>query len=297
MTLESMIGRMRVVSEDKKRFEVCEGAMFAFETPTLGRLFEPYFTLVLPMLLTQMSFGNGIYRGRARMVPGSMSQTGDAREFRGHLAIEFSSTIETNTIPCPLPKHHRRRHRTGRPIPPGSPDTPWHPSGSHQRHHHRNRPPRSRGPPSHPLRQCRSLFRRHRQKAVVKSAAYDRHLGGRDIGSALFQHFDTKFKTKYKSGEMATFRLGVGCERLKEILSANSEAPLSVDSIMNEVNASSKLSRDAYEALAASVVDGVNVPLSGLPHRPNRRCRVHWWYHRVLAVRARVQGALGGKSS
>lgn len=48
-----IINRLRAATEDKKRFEPRQGAMFAFETfsYTLGRLFEPYITYVLPMLL------------------------------------------------------------------------------------------------------------------------------------------------------------------------------------------------------------------------------------------------------
>ena len=44
--------------EEKKRYETKQGVMFAFETlsSTLGRLFDPYITIALPMLLT--SFGD-----------------------------------------------------------------------------------------------------------------------------------------------------------------------------------------------------------------------------------------------
>ena len=140
---------------------------------------------------------------------------------------------------------------------------------------------------------------------VVKSAAYDRHLGGRDIDYALLSHFATEFKTKYKidvlSSPKATFRLQVGCERLKKILSANSEAPLSVESIMNDVDASSKLSRDAYEELIAPVLDRIAVPLqqalseSGLSINQIDAVELIGGSTRVPAVRARIQAALGGK--
>ncbi|KAH0828092.1 heat shock protein 70 family [Lanmaoa asiatica] len=140
---------------------------------------------------------------------------------------------------------------------------------------------------------------------VVKSSAYDRHLGGRDIDYALLKHFATEFKTKYKidvlSSPKATFRLGVGCERLKKILSANTEAPLSVESIMNDVDASSKLSRDAYEELIAPVLDRIALPLqqalaeSGLSLDQIDAVELIGGTTRVPAVRARIQAALGGK--
>ncbi|KAF5368138.1 hypothetical protein D9615_010210 [Tricholomella constricta] len=49
-----IITRLRGVTEDKKRYEPRQGVMFAFETlsNTFGRLFEPYITYVLPLLLT-----------------------------------------------------------------------------------------------------------------------------------------------------------------------------------------------------------------------------------------------------
>ncbi|KAG2115671.1 armadillo-type protein [Suillus cothurnatus] len=53
-----VINRLRTAAEDKKHFETRQGAMFAFETlsNTLGRLFEPYITFILPILLT--AFGD-----------------------------------------------------------------------------------------------------------------------------------------------------------------------------------------------------------------------------------------------
>ncbi|KAH7889017.1 heat shock protein 70 family [Phlebopus sp. FC_14] len=140
---------------------------------------------------------------------------------------------------------------------------------------------------------------------VVKGTAYDRHLGGRDIDYALLQHFATEFKEKYKidvlSSPKATFRLAVGCERLKKILSANSEAPLSVESIMNDIDASSKLTRDAYEGLVSSLLDRISAPLeqalaeSGLTLDQIEAVELVGGTTRVPAVRSRIQAALGGK--
>ena len=76
------ISRLRTATEEKKRFELRQGAMFAFETlsSTLGRLFEPYITLILPILLT--AFGDGTADVReaaqdaARVIMGNMSGYG-----------------------------------------------------------------------------------------------------------------------------------------------------------------------------------------------------------------------------
>src|ERR1700733_4538686 len=100
---------------------------------------------------------------------------------------------------------------------------------------------------------------------VVKATAYDKHLGGRNIDFALVQHFAAEFKDKYKidvlSNPKATFRLAAQCERLKKILSANAEATLSVESIVNDVDASSKLTRDQLESLIPELLSRVTGPI------------------------------------
>ena len=78
----NVIRRLRAATEDKKRYESRQGAMFAFETlsSTLGRLFEPYVTHILPFLLT--CFGDTIGDVReatqdaARVIMGNMSGYG-----------------------------------------------------------------------------------------------------------------------------------------------------------------------------------------------------------------------------
>ncbi|KAI0256232.1 heat shock protein 70 family [Lactifluus subvellereus] len=141
---------------------------------------------------------------------------------------------------------------------------------------------------------------------TVKSTAYDTHLGGRDIDYALVRHFAEEFKTKYKidvlSNPKATFRLYASAEKLKKILSANAEAPLSVESIMNDVDASSKLTRDQYEQLIADVLDRIPGPLhralkeSGLTIEQVDAIELVGGSTRVPAVRAKIQSVFPGKS-
>jgi hypothetical protein len=77
-----VINRLGTAAEDKKHFETRQGAMFAFETlsNTLGRLFEPYITFILPILLT--AFGDATADVReaaqdaARVIMGNMSGYG-----------------------------------------------------------------------------------------------------------------------------------------------------------------------------------------------------------------------------
>ncbi|KAF9241764.1 Hsp70 protein-domain-containing protein [Melanogaster broomeanus] len=133
-------------------------------------------------------------------------------------------------------------------------------------------------------------------QVVVKGSAYDRDLGGRDIDSALLQHFAKEFKTQYEldvmSNPKATFRLAVG---------SNTEAPLNVESIMNDVDAFSKLSRDEYEQLIAPVLERISGPLeqalaeSGLTVDQIDAVELIGGSTRIPAVRACIQAALGGK--
>jgi heat shock protein 4 len=100
---------------------------------------------------------------------------------------------------------------------------------------------------------------------TVKSTAYDRQFGGRDFDFALVKHFAEEFKTKYKidvmSNPKAVFRLATGCERMKKVLSANGEAPINVESIMNDIDATSSLKRDQFEQLTDFLLSRVSAPL------------------------------------
>ncbi|KAG6844943.1 hypothetical protein H0H87_002276 [Tephrocybe sp. NHM501043] len=77
-----IISRLRTATEDKKRYESRQGVMFAFETlsSTLGRLFEPYITYVLPLLLSLFGDATADVReatqDAARVIMGNMSGYG-----------------------------------------------------------------------------------------------------------------------------------------------------------------------------------------------------------------------------
>lgn len=143
-------------------------------------------------------------------------------------------------------------------------------------------------------------------RLAMKATAFNRHLGGRDIDYALVQHFAEEFKGKYKidvmSSPKARFRLAAGCEKLKKILSANAEAPLSVESIMTDIDASSKLKRDQYENLISHVLDGVVGPInealaeSGLTPDQIDAIELVGGSTRIPAVRQRIVSCFPGKT-
>ncbi|KAF9234280.1 Hsp70 protein-domain-containing protein [Melanogaster broomeanus] len=118
-----------------------------------------------------------------------------------------------------------------------------------------------------------------------------------DIDCAL-QHFAKEFKTKYKiavvSNPKATFRLAVGCERLKKVLSANTEA-------IKRRRRLFQTSRDEYEQLIALALERISGPLeqafaeSGLTGDQIGAVELIGGSNRIPAVRACIQAALGGK--
>jgi len=100
---------------------------------------------------------------------------------------------------------------------------------------------------------------------TVLSTAYDRHLGGRDFDKALVDHFAQVFKEKYKidinSNAKALHRVYAAVEKLKKILSANAASPLNIESVMNDIDATSMLKREELEQLVAPLLERVTAPL------------------------------------
>ncbi|KAH9839052.1 HSP70-domain-containing protein [Rhodofomes roseus] len=139
----------------------------------------------------------------------------------------------------------------------------------------------------------------------VKATAYERNAGGRDIDHALVRHFAEEFKEKYKidvlSSPKATFRLAAGCEKVKKVLSANAEAPLNVESIMNDIDATSRLTREEYEKLIESVLERIPGPIqqalteSGLLLEQIDTIELVGGGTRIPAVRAKIQSVFEGK--
>ncbi|KAJ2520621.1 adenyl-nucleotide exchange factor sse1 [Coemansia sp. RSA 1939] len=99
----------------------------------------------------------------------------------------------------------------------------------------------------------------------VKSVAYDRSVGGRNFDQALADHFISVFDEKYKldirSNSKAQLRLRAACEKLKKVLSANSNAPINVENIMNDVDASAMYSRDEFVELIDPLLQNLEKPI------------------------------------
>lgn len=110
-----------------------------------------------------------------------------------------------------------------------------------------------------------SIVEFRKGELVVKATAYDRHFGGRDFDKALVDHFAKEFKGKYKidikTNGKALVRVQGAVEKLKKILSANQQAPLNIESLMNDIDVTSMLKREELEALVEPLLKRVHIPL------------------------------------
>ncbi|KAJ1909176.1 adenyl-nucleotide exchange factor sse1 [Tieghemiomyces parasiticus] len=99
----------------------------------------------------------------------------------------------------------------------------------------------------------------------IKSTAFDRHLGGRYIDEVLVEHFCDHFmntkKVDIRSNKKAMLRLRVGCEKLKKILSANPQAMLNVENIMDDMDVSALMDREEFETLVNPLLERMVLPL------------------------------------
>jgi heat shock protein 4 len=110
-----------------------------------------------------------------------------------------------------------------------------------------------------------SIVEFRKGELTVKSTAYDRHFGGRDFDKALVDHLAAEFKEKYKidinTNPKALVRVHAAAEKLKKILSANQQAPVNIESLMNDVDVATMMTREGLEALVEPLLKRAHVPL------------------------------------
>ncbi|KAL9057104.1 MAG: hypothetical protein Q9162_002538 [Coniocarpon cinnabarinum] len=101
---------------------------------------------------------------------------------------------------------------------------------------------------------------------AVRSAACDRHFGGRDFDKAIVDHFAKEFKEKFKidinENLKARTRVASACEKLKKVLSANASAPINIESLMNDIDVRGFLKRDELEQLMQPLLERAVAPLA-----------------------------------
>lgn len=98
----------------------------------------------------------------------------------------------------------------------------------------------------------------------ILSHAFDRSLGGRDFDEVLFNYFVRKFREDYRidvtTNLRASIRMRAACEKLKKVLSANAEAPLNIECLMDEKDVRGFIKRDDFEKLSSDLLEKLKVP-------------------------------------
>ncbi|KAI1853363.1 hypothetical protein JX265_000141 [Neoarthrinium moseri] len=131
------------------------------------------------------------------------------------------------------------------------------------------------GPEEKPRRVCfidighsnytASIVEFKKGELAVKATACDRHFGGRDFNLALVNHFHKEFKGKYKiditTNPKAMVRVDAAAEKLKKILSANQQAPMNIESLMNDIDVTAMITRQEFEALVEPVLNKATAPI------------------------------------
>ncbi|CAE7297074.1 HSP70-14 [Symbiodinium natans] len=105
-----------------------------------------------------------------------------------------------------------------------------------------------------------------RGKLRVISEKSDK-VGGRDMDECLMREFAAQFKKKVGcdplSNKKASFKLEDAVTKTKKILSANSEANLSVECLMEDEDFHSQMTREDFEKMCSPMMDRVKAVLQG----------------------------------
>ncbi|CAI9756597.1 unnamed protein product [Fraxinus pennsylvanica] len=98
----------------------------------------------------------------------------------------------------------------------------------------------------------------------ILSHASDSNLGGRDFDEVLFRYFAEQFKEQYNidvySNARASLRLRTSCEKMKKVLSANPEAPLNIECLMEEKDVKGFIKREDFEKLSSELLERISIP-------------------------------------
>ncbi|KAG9295442.1 hypothetical protein G9A89_013471 [Geosiphon pyriformis] len=103
----------------------------------------------------------------------------------------------------------------------------------------------------------------------VKSVGYDRSLGGQAFDVRLQKHLANEFDKAYKgktvssvfTSERAMIKLMKEANRVKQILSANTETIASIENLHEEFDFRLPITRSEFETLSADLLERVNGPI------------------------------------
>lgn len=95
----------------------------------------------------------------------------------------------------------------------------------------------------------------------ILAQCWDPHLGARDMDAMIIDRVAKEFKAKYKldlyENQKAIVRVTDVIERVRKILSANVECPITVESVMDDRDIMSNLKRQEFEALIAPLLEKI----------------------------------------
>ena len=110
----------------------------------------------------------------------------------------------------------------------------------------------------------------------VIATHYDDDLGGINFDRLLAEHFADEFQKRYRlnvrSNPRAYLRLVSECERLKKLMSANTqEIPLNIECFMEDKDVTGKMKRETFEKLAASLLSRVETAMRSVLQSSSKR--------------------------
>lgn len=139
----------------------------------------------------------------------------------------------------------------------------------------------------------------------ILGSAYDKHFGGRDFDHAIANHFADEFIGKYKinirENPKAFYRVLTAAEKIKKVLSANTQAPFNIESLMNDIDVSSSMNREELEEYIQPLLNRVHVPIetalkdAGLSVDEIDSIEVIGGCTRVPSLKAKLTEIFGGK--
>ncbi|KAI3716314.1 hypothetical protein L6452_23564 [Arctium lappa] len=110
---------------------------------------------------------------------------------------------------------------------------------------------------------CIAGFKKGEMKILAHF--FDRSLGGGDFDELLFDYFAGQFKADYKidafHNDFACIMLRAACEKLKEVLRSNPEAPLYVECFIDKKYVRGFMKRDKFEQISTRILERMKKPL------------------------------------
>ena len=105
---------------------------------------------------------------------------------------------------------------------------------------------------------------------IVKGVTWDSTIGAAELERVLTEHFVDEFHEKHKvdvdirTVPRAMAKMKKNIKKLKEVLSANKDGFLSVQSLYDDIDFSSKITREKFEELAGDFWERATAPLKKL---------------------------------